>query len=219
MAVEILVTDDGAHTLKSHTYGVTYHSIHGALQETEVVFLEAGLECIAEQKKEISILEIGMGTGLNALMTYKRALEKSYAINYVALEAYPISEESMQELNYPELLGLDRSVFEALHANEEGKRALTDHFDFERRVMLFEDLDDEDAYDVIYYDAFAPNAQPELWKEPILGQMYKALKQGGVLVTYCAQGAFKRALKAVGFRVEPLPGPKRKREMTRAVKD
>ncbi|MCH2043021.1 MAG: tRNA (5-methylaminomethyl-2-thiouridine)(34)-methyltransferase MnmD [Saprospiraceae bacterium] len=218
--LKLIKTEDGSHTLHSEQFGVTYHSIYGAMQETQTVFLDAGLYHKGQQNPKLSILEIGFGTGLNAFMTYLNAKEKGYNIAYTGIEAYPVEGELVRQLNYPEILNAEgeEAVFYKMHEKRNEWIQLNETFKFIQEVTTFQELEKNNLYDIVYYDAFAPNAQPELWDQVILEKMYNALKPEGVLVTYCAKGSFKRALKALGFQVEALPGPKNKREMTRATK-
>ncbi len=227
---DILETSDGSYTLISSTFGEPYHSRHGAITESEHVFINAGLLAVAENKKKISVFEMGFGTGLNALLTWMKAEELELKCNYHAVEPYPLQREEWASLNYGQLL--DQEKFERLHAckwNQEVK--LSEHFSFKK---ISEDIEEylhlsaspclegrrrnQDRFDLLYYDAFAPNAQPELWTESIFSQMFSLLNTGGILVTYCAKGQVKRNMKAAGFIVESLPGPPRKREMIRATK-
>jgi len=218
--LEIKSTSDGSPTLLSKQFGVTYHSIHGAIQETEHVFIDAGYRYFASQQ-ELSILEIGMGTGLNAYMTFLENEPTGKQLTYTSIEAFPVSVEQAALLNYQELLGDEQHAdrFDLLHSCAfDESIPLSDYFVFKKRLMRFEELQDQSAYDLIYFDAFAPTAQPELWSADFLQKMYTALLPGGVLVTYCAKGVVKRTLKALGFSIESLPGPPGKREMTRAKK-
>ena len=216
----IITTEDGSHSLESTQFGVTYHSVHGAIQESQIVFIEAALQYQATQKKTLKILEIGFGTGLNAFMTYLEGQKEQLNIDYVGVEAYPIESNMLEQLNYPSELQAttEKELFLAMHKTTTAPTQLAPNFNFLQQRSKFEDLDYQAYFDIIYYDAFAPNAQPELWEEPMLMRMYDALQSGGVLTTYCAKGAFKRSLKKIGFTVEALPGPKGKREMTRAIK-
>lgn len=218
---ELLITGDGSHTLRSNQFAVPYHSTHGALNESKHVFIEMGLRpAISAGVEVVNIIEIGFGTGLNALLAWQFAdANPEVRINYLALERYPISEADAQELNYPRLLNCPKEEFLRLHSsawNEEV--ALSVNFSLNKvEADFFDGLKEieEGWAQVIFYDAFAPSSQPELWKPEILGLCHRVLDADGVLVTYCAKGQFKRDLKSVGFQVEPLPGPPGKREMTR----
>lgn len=221
----IIETADGSHSIHSENFNASYHSSHGSIQETKTVFIDAGLNYLIEKGLErINILEIGFGTGLNALMTYLEAKNKQIDLNYDSFELYPIGAEIATKLNYPECLDAasEKDIFHSLHKNPGSSIAveLSDkhHFKFNLFIDNFEQYSFNSSYDLIYFDAFAPSIQPQLWQESFIRKMYDALNDDGVLVTYCAQGAFKRALKSVGFKVEALPGPIGKREMTRAHK-
>lgn len=219
--LEIIVTQDGSHSVLSHRFGVSYHSRYGAIQESRHVFLEAGLFTVAPGLGKVDLLEIGFGTGLNALLTYAEAAERKWTIQYEAVEGYPLELEQALSLNYPERLQVPelKSVYEHMHRQPWGERQeIAPFFALNKRKELFERLHYPDpAFDLIYFDAFAPNAQPELWDMPVLERMAQALRPGGVLVTYCAKGSFKRNLRSLGFTIEALPGPPGKREMTRGV--
>ncbi len=217
----IFETQDGSHSIFSDEYQVSYHSKYGAIQESEHVFINAGLRLKAVEQSDISILEIGMGTGLNVYMTYLEAQKRALNINYVAVEAFPITIEQAKDLNYPEQLKNPETVddFMKIHASNWNETVvLNEDFNLVKVDKKFEDLTYSNQFDIIYFDAFAPSFQPELWTVELLQIMYNALKSEGVLVTYCAQGQFKRNLKSIGFTVEPIPGPPGKREMTRANK-
>jgi len=218
---ELVLTQDGSHSLMSHEYGVSYHSKYGAVQESRHVFLTHGLFASIPGKSSLSVLEVGLGTGLNAFLTLLEAEKNYWKIDYLALEAFPISMEEARQLNYPHILDVAerQSDFMKLHESAwEEEVRLGDYFTFRKKQVRFEDFRSEPYFDLIYFDAFAPNAQPELWEEPVIRSMYAALKKGGVLTTYCAKGAFKRTAKSVGFALESPPGPPGKREMTRCIK-
>ncbi len=215
---ELFLTEDGSHSIYSEKYKVPYHSRHGAIIETETVFIQAGLKPKLS-KDSIGVLDIGFGTGLNALMTIQNTNISSCKIYYEAIEAYPLSKEVIQQFNYTEQLNVAPDTFLQLHSLDwEISHSISDTFNFKKQKNTFEDFKTSQSFDVIYFDAFAPSAQPSLWETGLLSKMYSLLNQDGVLVTYCAQGQFKRNLKAVGFTIEPLPGPPGKREMTRARK-
>jgi tRNA U34 5-methylaminomethyl-2-thiouridine-forming methyltransferase MnmC len=218
---KLFITDDGSHSIYSKKYGVSYHSKFGALEESQHVFINAALRFKAVIQQKISILEIGFGTGLNTFVTFFEAKKRNLIIDYKAVEAYPISIKQAEQLNYSNLLEPEESsdVFMKLHqAPWNTPFKLNEQFIIEKILKRFQVIDFDNQFDIIYFDAFAPDAQPELWSEDILAKMYKALLPDGILVTYCAKGSVKRSLKGVGFTVEALPGPPRKREMTRATK-
>ncbi|HEY6160692.1 MAG TPA: tRNA (5-methylaminomethyl-2-thiouridine)(34)-methyltransferase MnmD [Bacteroidia bacterium] len=219
MERKIIITADGSHSIFIPGLDEHYHSVHGAVQESRHVFIEAGLKFISERKREVSILEMGLGTGLNVFLTFLEA--KEIKINYTALEAFPISPGQAEALNYPRLLDAEayRPVLQILHTMEPGKEVeLRPGFIFRKEITKFGDFRSREQFDLIYFDAFAPRVQPELWTEEIFGRMFGSLRPGGILVTYCAKGEVKRNMKAAGFTIERLPGPKGKREMTRALK-
>ena len=218
MKREIKLTSDGSTTIHLPDWEEHYHSIHGAIQEAYHVYIAQGLK--AKEGPNISILEMGFGTGLNCFITF---LERAnLLINYVGVEAYPVVKSEYDQLNYVTELHAEQNtaIFETLHsASWEKTHAIRNGFTLTKRKQLFKDVNDVNSYDVIYFDAFAPNIQPELWTEAIFKNMYRALKINGILVTYAAKGDVKRALKAVGFSVKRLPGPKGKWHMLRATKN
>ncbi|WP_196885536.1 tRNA (5-methylaminomethyl-2-thiouridine)(34)-methyltransferase MnmD [Aureivirga sp. CE67] len=219
MERKIIKTGDGSTTIHIPEWNEQYHSKHGAIQEAYHVFIKHGFEiCDLE---EISILEIGFGTGLNCFITYLESLKNNKKIQYTGVEAYPVAESIVKELNYPEILDSEKysSVFDKMHSiswNE--KHQISDAFELEKQEKKFQDISDSNAFDLIYFDAFGARVQPELWTEQIFESMYKALKDEGILVTYSAKGSVRRAMQAVGFLVEKLPGPPGKREMLRGIK-
>ncbi|MCH7525040.1 MAG: tRNA (5-methylaminomethyl-2-thiouridine)(34)-methyltransferase MnmD [Bacteroidetes bacterium] len=235
MKRKIITTADGSKTIYIEDWNEHYHSIHGAIQEAKHVFIKHGLyHCHAEQchlerrrkvvsasAKSISILEIGFGTGLNAFITCLEAKKLKVDIDYVGVEAYPISSEEVSALNYADLLSKESdSVFKKLHeVSWEEKHRLKSYFSLTKRKQFFKDIQDINQYNLIYFDAFAPKVQPELWTEHIFKIMFKALKSKGILVTYSAKGSVRRAMQNAGFSVERLEGPPGKREMLRACKE
>jgi tRNA U34 5-methylaminomethyl-2-thiouridine-forming methyltransferase MnmC len=216
----VIKTQDGSDSVFSEQFGVSYHSKYGAIQESMHVFVQSGLYPRMQVLDQLAVLEAGLGTGLNAILTCLEAGKAQKKVHYVALEAFPLPIVQADTLNYAELLGVDAgSVLQQIHHSPwEEKVEITPYFTFEKRLTSFEDFIQEDWFDVVYFDAFAPNAQPELWEVDVLGRMYRALKAGGVFVTYCAKGSVKRCLKSLGLNVEALPGPPGKREMTRGWK-
>lgn len=220
MEIKIITSGDGSHTLFLPHLNETYHSQHGALAESIHVFIEKGLSFIAERKKAVHILEIGLGTGLNALLTSNAAKKKEINVNYTSLEPFPLPEEVYLQLNYAELIsGSLKEDLLQIHKSEWEKiNAFHNNFRFCKHQKTLQNFQTQIKFDLIYFDAFAPNKQPEVWSIDNLNKCYQLLLQGGVLVTYCAQGQFRRNLKAAGFVIESLPGPPGKKEMTRGLK-
>lgn len=215
----IIITADGSKTLQLEGWNEQYHSVHGALQEAMHVFISTGVK--ATDKKHLSILEIGFGTGLNAYVTYIEAKEKQRSIDYTGVEAYIVDTKTALAMEYDSLIGdqEDSEVFHRMHeVSWEVKHQLTPFFNLTKREQFFQDITDENAFDIIYFDAFGFRVQPELWSVEIFEKMQKALKLGGMLVTYAAKGQVRRNMQAAHLTVERLPGPPGKREMLRATK-
>jgi tRNA U34 5-methylaminomethyl-2-thiouridine-forming methyltransferase MnmC len=226
---EMVVTGDGSHSVVNNRFAVPYHSTHGAITESQHVFIKYGLlpALSSVEGRAIRILEMGFGTGLNAFLTMLVLDQKEFAgkeVQYFTYEAYPIGAATARGLNYPAQLNTGQNRFLSLHeASWEKQVRISQNFvltKYQRDFLLDQDPSyGEGTIDVIYYDAFAPNSQPEFWEEDALAVAYRALRPGGCLTTYCAQGQFKRNLRAVGFTVEGVPGPPGKREMTIARKE
>ena len=215
---QLIITKDGSHSLFSQKHGVSYHSKYGAIQETQHVFINAGFHHKIPTPS-LSILGIGFGTGLNAFMTFLESKKRDVDVNYIGVEAYPLSMETINEFNFSEILKEKENIFQKIHELDwEKPHVLNNHFQLTKMKMMIEDITFKNQFDLIYFDAFGPGSQPELWEEPILQKMYEALKIDGVLTTYCAKGSVKRSLKKVGFTIEALPGPPGKREMNRGIK-
>jgi tRNA U34 5-methylaminomethyl-2-thiouridine-forming methyltransferase MnmC len=220
MKREVVTTADGSKTIRIIDLDENYHSSHGALQEANHVFIENGLNSLANQT-EISIFEMGLGTGLNAFLTAIKAGELGLKVNYFGIEAFPVQIDEIIELDYKNLMGERFSdLYLSIHESEWNKLVeINANFSLKK---IKGELQNEEMphafFDIVYYDAFGPRAQDEMWSMELFQKMYDSIKQGGFLVTYCAKGQVKRDLKAVGFTIEPLPGPPGKREMTRAWK-
>lgn len=215
----IIETADGSKTIHLEDWGEQYHSIHGAIQEAYHVFISSGLALFSH--REITILEMGFGTGLNALITLKEAGPLGLQINYFGVEKYPVSCEELEQLNYLEQLNAIsmKPDFNLMHSGPWGKPLeINSAFTLCKQLKDFMDIDDVATYDLIYFDAFGARVQPELWTETLFLKMFNALTYNGILVTYAAKGSVRRAMQAVGFTVERLPGPPGKREMLRARK-
>lgn len=221
MKREIIETADGSHTIAVKELNEHYHSKNGALKESEHVFIRHGYHAVGQWLNPLNILEIGFGTGLNALLTYREHLKEKRKINYVAVEPSPLSHEEINSLNYPGLIDFTNTdeVFQKLHKNTNSP-----YFIGERFIMLH--LQEKiqsinlkpESFNLVYFDAFAPNVQSEVWDAEVFKNMYEALERNGTLVTYSASGNVKRTLKKVGFSLEHPAGPEGKREITVAKK-
>lgn len=219
MKREILTTNDGSTTIHLPDWDESYHSKHGAIQEAYHVFIKSGLSLF--EGKSVSILEIGFGTGLNTFITYLESQKVNQTIDYVGVEAYPVQVEEALQMNYVSELNAsnEKDVFDKMHQiSWEEKHTISSNFSLIKRKQFFQDITDENAFDLIYFDAFGFRVQPELWSLEIFKKMYAALKPNGVLVTYACRSSIKNAMLVCGFKVEKLPGAPGKREMLRAIK-
>lgn len=210
----LITTKDGSHSIAVGASGLTYHSANGAIQESKHVFIEAGLRQAISTP--VRIFEMGLGTGLNALLSLMEARE----IYYECVEAYPLEKDLIQQLNYCELLGRPdlQPAFEKIHTcNWEEEVAITPSFHFKKIRVLLEEYKPSSQFEVIYFDAFAPDDQPELWTKEIFEKLYAMLVPDGILVTYSSKGSIRRNLAAAGFAVQKIPGPPGKLQMVRAV--
>lgn len=220
MKRSIIQTRDGSTTIHIEGWDECYHSRFGAIQEAQHVFIKNGLSLF--ENKSISILEIGFGTGLNAFITFLESQKLNQTIDYVGVEAYPVSADEVVSMNYISELNAENEseIFKKMHqCNWEEQIILRADFLFTKRQQFFADIDDVEMFDLIYFDAFGFDVQPELWSTAIFQKMYDALKPNSVLVTYAARGVVKRSMIEVGFTVEKLEGPPGKREMFRAKKE
>jgi len=218
--MKIVTTEDGSHSLYSEQFNEHYHSTYGAVQESMHVFIEAGLNKCSLQ--EVNILEAGFGTGLNAFLALQNSIEKGRKVYYYSIELYPLKEEVYRELNYAAAVDFDGAAkyFQALHEAEwDTDVQISPDFTLRKvKGSLTEAALPQDFFDVVFYDAFAPDTQPELWTEEIFAKVYSSMKREAILTTYCVKGIVKRAMRAAGLKVEKLQGPPGKREMIRAVK-
>lgn len=218
--LELIMTEDGSHTLRNGRLNETYHSVHGALQESMHVFIGNGLEYYAANHpgQDMAILEVGFGTGLNALITAQYTMYGNIRIRYVSIEPFPLPEEVWSALNYgdPDKGG---HLFNALHETPWNREVpVLPGFKLFKIKDTLESVELKKHYDIIYFDAFGPQVQPALWSYASLEKVVSRLNPGGIFVTYSAKGQLKRDLKALGLKVETLPGPPGKNEMVRATK-
>ena len=226
MERKIILTGDGSSSLRVPELNVAYHSIYGAIQESIHVFIDAGFYGSYQRREPepFRVFELGFGTGLNALLTFIEAEKNNAKVYYETIEPFPLSEDEIKALNYcqqlnrPDLL----STFEGLHNCEWKKEiTVTENFALKKLQTGIDNLPitigiTTQQFSLVYFDAFAPNAQPELWTKQVFDKIYSMLEPGGILVTYCSKGDVRRAMMAAGFIVEKLPGPPHKREMIRA---
>ena len=222
MKPEIITTEDGSNSLYVSSLDENYHSGFGAINESVHVFIGTGFYKAVETRKELNILEIGFGTGLNAMLTLKESIDLGIEISYDGIEPYPLSREIYSKLNYPTLIEIGDSseIFNKMHESpSDSDIRIGNRFTLHKINKKFADVKlKHNFYDLIYFDAFAPGVQPELWELPVFQKLFDAMTANGVLVTYSAKGQVRRNMQHVGFTVERLPGPKGKREMLRAIK-
>ncbi len=220
MKKEIILTKDGSSSIFLPKLNETYHSKFGAIQEAKHVFIKNGL--LLFNDKSVSILEIGFGTGLNAFITFLEAQKNNQNINYVGVEAYPVELDIISQLNYVSELDATKhqAIFNEIHQCDwEMENKIESNFNLTKRKQKFQDISDSSKYNLIYFDAFGFDVQPELWNEEIFQLMYETLLPNGILVTYACRTSIKKAMIHAGFKVEKLPGAPGKREMLRAVKN
>lgn len=218
------ITADGSHTMLEPDLDVTYHSIYGAIQESRHVYIQSGLHYLITQTNiaSVNILEVGFGTGLNALLTLLEAKEKNRSVYYHAIEPFPLNAQESSGFNYCVLLNRQGSeaAFKQMHQSLwNTSLTLSPAFSLYKDLTTVQEFQTPQLFNLLYYDAFAPTVQPELWTTKVFKKLFNCMEPGGVLVTYCSKGAVRRALTEAGFGVEKIPGPTGKREMIRAAKE
>lgn len=212
-------TGDGSLTLHNIHFGEQYHSKHGGVSESMHVFITSGIE--ASGKERLDVLEVGLGTGLNLLLTWIRCLEGKCRVDYTALEPYPVDRELLDGLHHCQDLawpGLHEPFLGLMCCEPGVRQPSTDGLAFRKLVASVQEFNEPDSFDVVFFDAFSPRTQPEMWTLDVFQRMYAALRAGGILVTYCAKGEVRRTMQAAGFIVERLKGPPGKSHMLRAIK-
>jgi len=215
---EIVITKDGSHSIYVQSLDEHYHSVYGAITESQHVFIEAGLKQFRNQ--HIRILEMGFGTGLNALLTLAETYELDISINYTGIEKYPLESTVIDSLNYESLIGpACKGILKLIHDSPWQKEILIKpDFILKKLQCDMHEMELKDEFDLVYFDAFAPEKQPELWTDDLFRQIFRSMSSHSILTTYSSKGLVRRNLKAAGFRVEKIPGPPGKREMTKAYK-
>lgn len=216
----ITLTADGSNTLYNETIGEHYHSKHGALQESKHVFIDAGLKFASSEKSEISILEVGFGTGLNFILSFEYCIENNIKLQYTSIEAFPLSRGVIEETGYQAYVTAEiwTSFIEKYDGALKVQQTLSPLCELEIPHTTLTEFTTNKKFDIIYYDAFSVQHQPEMWSDEIIGHACSFLKPSGIFVTYAITGKLKRAVKANGFTIEKLPGAPGKREMLRATK-
>lgn len=220
MERKIITTADGSNSIVIPDLKVTYHSVHGAIQESKHVFIEAGLSYVISNQVSpvFKIFEMGLGTGLNAFLTAIEAEKNGTKIQYTAVEQFPITVTEAMLLNYPSALG-NNILFQTIHDSKwDEPVVIHEYFTLKKINTDLLNFSSSQNFNLVYYDAFAPNAQPELWTKEVFEKLFFLLEPGGSLVTYCSKGSVRRALMAAGFSVKKLPGPPGKREILRATR-
>ncbi len=216
MKVKLYITKDGSHTLSFPELNEHYHSVNGAISESKHIFIEAGLKQIS--KKQINILEVGFGTGLNLLVTLKENKTLNRNIYYETLELYPLNIEIVEKLNYPDILDCSRELFLKIHQLEWEEIHTINNFSLKKIKVDIRKYKTSNTFDLVYFDAFAPDKQNDLWSLSVFKNIFSIMNKGGVLVTYSAKGIVKQALRDAGFEVKRLKGPEGKRHIVRAIK-
>lgn len=220
--VELKTTGDGSHTLYVPKLNENYHSYHGAYAEAVHVFIETGLRSSFQLFEKVNVFEVGFGTGLNATLAYEFASKNKKYVSYTGIEKHPLGIDIIHQLNYKEFWKNESmdNAFEKMHTVGWNDSTLLDeNFEFKKIDGAIQDyILEANHYHLIFFDAFAPEKQPEMWTVSLFKKLFDCLAPKGTLVTYCAKGQFKRDLKQAGFIVETLPGPPGKREMVRGVK-
>lgn len=218
----IIITTDGSHSISIPEQAITYHSVHGAIQESMHVFIESGLRQKSAGAESVAILEMGFGTGLNALLTIAEAEKNKQAMYYETIELFPLEKSITSQLNYCEQLKRPdlQPLFELIHNSSWNESIeISPYFSFKKNKTGLPEYFSRQLFDVIYFDAFAPEVQPELWTAEIFQKLYGLMKPRAVLTTYCSKSIVRKAMTNAGLKVEKIPGPPHKREMVRAIRE
>ena len=222
MALKIIQTSDGSHTVYDESINETYHSIHGSINESNHVYVNAGLKqfIYESRKKHVNILEVGFGTGLNFLLLYDFLKKRNIKVDYHTIEPNPLNDSVLEKLNFSKIIGSVDEIFKIIHKSKTDELVEIDKkITFLKSVDTIENIKlKERKYDIIFFDAFAPSKQPDIWSYNNLNKIHSSMGEDSILVTYCSSGKFKKTLHDLGFKVEVLDGPKGKKEMVRVRK-
>ena len=222
MALKIIQTSDGSHTIYDESLNETYHSIHGSINESNHVYVNAGLKqfIYESRKKHVNILEVGFGTGLNFLLLYDFLKKRTIKVDYHTIEPNPLNDSVLEKLNFSKIIGSVDEIFKIIHKSKTDELVEIDKkITFLKSVDTIENIKlKERKYDIIFFDAFAPSKQPDIWSYNNLNKIHSSMGEDSILVTYCSSGKFKKTLHDLGFKVEVLDGPKGKKEMVRVRK-
>ena len=222
MALKIISTSDGSHSIYNDEIHETYHSVHGSINESNHVYINSGLKYFLDQekKKKVAVLEIGFGTGLNFLLLNNYINKTEKKVYYYTIEPYPLPEEILKKLNHVSILGnKTKDIFKTIHKSEEKNIRIGENIIFKKSRVCLEEISlEKNSFDIIFFDAFAPSKQPDMWSLQNLSKVYGSMKKNAVLVTYCSSSKFKKSLTDIGYDIEVLSGPVGKKEMVRATK-
>ena len=221
MSLKIIKTSDGSDTIYNSELNETYHSVHGSINESSHVYIEEGLNNFKKNvsRETYKIFEVGFGTGLNFVLSYLFSEDKSISIDYHSIEPFPLPDEVIKNLNYFETENKIRKIYQRSHSQKFNEKVpYSNSFTLTKEKKTLEEITINNSFDIIYFDAFAPSKQPNIWSSKNLLKIFNCMIKGSVLVTYCSSGKFKRDLQEVGFGVETIPGPLGKKEMVRATK-
>ena len=222
MALKIIQTSDGSHTIYDESLNETYHSIHGSINESNHVYVNAGLKqfIYESRKKHVNILEVGFGTGLNFLLLYNFLKKRKIKVDYHTIEPNPLNDSVLEKLNFSKIIGSVDEIFKIIHKSKTDELVEIDKkITFVKSVDTIENIKlKERKYNIIFFDAFAPSKQPDIWSYNNLNKIHSSMGEDSILVTYCSSGKFKKTLHDLGFKVEVLDGPKGKKEMVRVRK-
>ncbi len=214
---KIFITDDGSTSIKIPELNENYHSTHGAIQESKHIYINNGIKYIG--KKNINIFELGYGTGLNAILSFLESEKSNIKIDYTSIEKYPLTSDEIKKINYFEKLNINNNFYNLFTENWDTKIKITDNFCLHKIEGDFTEYNFNKNYDLIFFDAFAPDIQPKLWNKQIFDKISKNLNNNGIIVTYSVKGDVKRILKSLNFKIELPDGPPGKRNMLRAIKN